>query len=194
MGSSEPLGNSSDFIQINTSSDGVTPDSSSSASFGTHASASFGTHASAGTSTTAETHARTSATAGTTFGLGPGTGTQTSKATEESPSLGKRRRPLTEDEVGIMNGLTSAMHMVAEACKAPVVVHKPEVPPNLYSLCMSTPGFTKEDLMLALNHLMNHKLHGEGFVLMSEPHRILWIRQYLAKLRAREATADSDSN
>lgn len=109
MGSSEPLGNPTDFTQSNMTTGGVT------AKAAVFASTPMGSAAGAAS-----------------FGPGPGTGacsgSHATKAPEETTPLGKRRWPLTKYEVAIMDGLTRAVQMVAEAVKAPVVVHKNEVP------------------------------------------------------------------
>jgi hypothetical protein len=46
---------------------------------------------------------------------------------------------------------------------------------------MDNVGFSKESLMAALSHLVNHKAHGNNFVGMVPPHMVLWLRTYLAK-------------
>ncbi|XP_051230055.1 uncharacterized protein [Lolium perenne] len=45
---------------------------------------------------------------------------------------------------------------------------------------MDMNGFTEEDLMAALSHLVDHKAQGSSFVGMNDPHRTLWVRNYLA--------------
>jgi hypothetical protein len=35
--------------------------------------------------------------------------------------------------------------------------------------------------MAALSHLVDHKAQGSSFIGMMEPHRILWLRNYLGK-------------
>ncbi|KAK1666310.1 hypothetical protein QYE76_054469 [Lolium multiflorum] len=35
--------------------------------------------------------------------------------------------------------------------------------------------------MVALSHLVDHKAQGSSFVGMIEPHRVLWLRNYLGK-------------
>jgi hypothetical protein len=45
---------------------------------------------------------------------------------------------------------------------------------NLYQAVMDMVGFTEEDLMAALSHLVDHKAHGCSFVGMNDPQRILW--------------------
>lgn len=177
MGSNEPLDNPVDFSESNVTFEGFTIEKSASVDGGA------GLGSGAGTSTSA-----------TPNGAGLAYGSQGTKQAEEPAVLGKRRRSMVEDEVGVMHGLTIVVLSVAEAFKAPVVVQKAELPPNLYCLCMATPGFLDEDLMAALTHLMDNKRQGEGFVTMSKPHRVLWIRQYLAKLREEVACEAHDSD
>ncbi|KAK3130153.1 hypothetical protein QOZ80_6BG0489680 [Eleusine coracana subsp. coracana] len=192
MGSNEPLGTPSLFPESNMTTEGFTQDVAAGfvgASVGVGGTPSGGTPAgSVGGGAAAATAASVNAN-----GAGP-SGSQGTKSTEKGAHLGKRRRSLTEDEVGIMNGLTGAVNRVADAFQAPVQVQKTEVHPELYSLCMSTPGFMEEDLMTALTHPLDNKCQGDGFVRMTEPHRVLWIRQYLARLREKEAARQrSDS-
>jgi hypothetical protein len=46
---------------------------------------------------------------------------------------------------------------------------------------MYTEGFTKEALIVAFSHLADNKAQGDGFVKMSDAHRVLWLRTWLAK-------------
>ncbi|TVT98758.1 hypothetical protein EJB05_55916, partial [Eragrostis curvula] len=119
-------------------------------------------------------------------------GTQGTKSSDDPVNLGKRRRSLTDEEVGIMTGLTGAVVQVAEAFRAPVRVQNSDVHPYLYQACMGTVGFSEADLMTALTYLLDNKRQGEGFVLMSEAHRVLWLRQFLAKLTTRDGV-ETDS-
>jgi UDP-N-acetyl-D-mannosaminuronic acid transferase (WecB/TagA/CpsF family) len=52
---------------------------------------------------------------------------------------------------------------------------------DMYNAVMNMLGFAKEDLMAALSHLVDHKAQGCIFVGMIEPHRVLYIRNYLAQ-------------
>lgn len=96
-------------------------------------------------------------------------------------SNGKKRR-LSDEELGIMAGLTGAVNKLAEAVQAPVVVQTTDVHPDLYQICMSIPGFTDEELMTCLTYLLDNKRQGDGFVKMEPKHRVLWLRQHLAKI------------
>lgn len=96
-------------------------------------------------------------------------------------SYGKKRR-LSDEELGIMTGLTGAVNKLAEAVQAPVVVQTTDVHPDLYQICMSIPGFTDEELMTCLTYLLDNKRQGDGFVKMEPKHRVLWLRQHLAKI------------
>ena len=81
-----------------------------------------------------------------------------------------------------MTGLTGAVNKLAEAVQAPVVVQTTDVHPDLYQICMSIPGFTDEELMTCLTYLLDNKRQGDGFVKMEPKHRVLWLRQHLAKI------------
>jgi hypothetical protein len=96
-------------------------------------------------------------------------------------SYGKKRR-LSDEELGIMIGLTGAVNKLAKVVQAPVVVQTTDVHPNLYQICMSIPGFTDEELMTCLTYLLDNKRQGDGFVKMEPKHCLLWLRQHLAKI------------
>ncbi|KAL6868091.1 hypothetical protein ACP4OV_014936 [Aristida adscensionis] len=53
--------------------------------------------------------------------------------------------------------------------------------PDLYRTVMGVPGFTEEQLITALFYLVEGSGRGAAFLIMSEPHRALWIKQILAK-------------
>ncbi|KAK3121170.1 hypothetical protein QOZ80_8BG0647450 [Eleusine coracana subsp. coracana] len=124
------------------------------------------------------------------FGAAAGTSSSQNPRSSEEPS-GKRRRSLTDEEVGMFAGLTGAVNRVADAFEAPVQVYTTDVHPGLYDACMGTTGFIEEDLMTAFTYLLDNKSQGEGFVAMKDNHRVLWLRQFLAKLRA-NATGDNE--
>jgi hypothetical protein len=96
-------------------------------------------------------------------------------------SYGKKKR-LSDEELVIMTGLTRAVNKLAEVVQAPVVVRTTDVHPDLYQIYMSVPGFTDEDLMTCLTYLLDNKSQGDGFVKMEPKHRVLWLRQHLAKI------------
>ena len=74
--------------------------------------------------------------------------------------------------------MTDAVKEVAQAIREskPTDMH-----PDLYRAVMDAVGFTEEDLMAALGHLVDHKAQGVSFVGMHEQHRTLWLRTFLAK-------------
>ncbi|ONM20618.1 hypothetical protein ZEAMMB73_Zm00001d005209 [Zea mays] len=90
-------------------------------------------------------------------------------------SYGKKRR-LSDEELGIMTGLTGAVNKLAEAVQAPVVVQTTYVHPDLYQICMSIPGFTDEDLITCLTYILHNKRQGDGFVKKEPKHCVLWLR------------------
>jgi hypothetical protein len=53
--------------------------------------------------------------------------------------------------------------------------------PNLYGAVVYVPGFADEALMAAYGHLLDNKALGSAFVNMSDSHRVLWLRTFLAK-------------
>ena len=85
---------------------------------------------------------------------------------------------LSEDDVSVMFSMTDAVNNVADAIRETKVV---EVHPDLYGAVMFMPGFTEESLIVAYGHLLDNKAHGIAFVNMSESHRVLWLRTFLAK-------------
>ncbi|ONM19436.1 hypothetical protein ZEAMMB73_Zm00001d004701 [Zea mays] len=118
---------------------------------------------------------------GTTASGSAGASPSHSGAGSSYGSYGKKRR-LSDEELGIMTGLTRVVNKLAEAVQAPVVVQTTDVHSDLYQICMSIPGFTDEDLMTCLTYLLDNKRQGDGFVKMEPKHRVLWLRQHLAKI------------
>jgi hypothetical protein len=54
------------------------------------------------------------------------------------------------------------------------------VNPELYGAVMYMPGFNEEALIVAFSNLLD-KAQGDAFVKMTEAHRVLWLRTWLAK-------------
>jgi hypothetical protein len=52
---------------------------------------------------------------------------------------------------------------------------------NIYLVVMEMPAFTEEALIVAYTFLLDNKAQGTGFVNMSDAHRTLWLRTFLAK-------------
>ena len=46
---------------------------------------------------------------------------------------------------------------------------------------METTGFSEEALIVAYTYVLDNKAQGRGFVGMSDSHRDIWLRNYLAK-------------
>jgi hypothetical protein len=97
----------------------------------------------------------------------------------EKPTNGKRKRgAFADEELVAFTNMTVAVKEVAQAIRA----NKPtDMHPDLYNAVMDMIGFAEDDLMAALGHLVDHKAQGSSFVGMIQPHRILWLRNYLGK-------------
>jgi hypothetical protein len=92
---------------------------------------------------------------------------------------GKRKRGnFTEDEMLMLTNMSDAVNNVANALRETGPAH---VDGSLYLAVMDMPGFTKEALIVAYTFLLDNKAQGRGFVNMSDAHRTLWLRTYLAK-------------
>ncbi|KAJ1299124.1 hypothetical protein BS78_01G507600 [Paspalum vaginatum] len=90
----------------------------------------------------------------------------------------RKRYILSEQDTMVLTNVTDAVNNVADAIRATKV---DEVHPELYGAVMYMPGFTEEALIVAFSHLVNNKAQGIAFVGMSESHRVLWLRTFLAK-------------
>ena len=104
-----------------------------------------------------------------------------SKATELLSSVvgGKRKRgKFSEDEMLILTNMSDAVNNVANALRETGPAH---VDANLYLAVMEMPSFTEEAMIVAYTYLLDNKAQGRGFVGMSDSHRDIWLRNYLAK-------------
>ncbi|CAD6231174.1 unnamed protein product [Miscanthus lutarioriparius] len=70
-----------------------------------------------------------------------------------------------------------AVNNVANALREIGPAH---VDANLYLAVMETPGFSEEALIVAYTYLLDNKIQGRGFVGMSDSHRDIWLRNFLA--------------
>ncbi|KAK1687158.1 hypothetical protein QYE76_048006 [Lolium multiflorum] len=97
----------------------------------------------------------------------------------EKVSAGNMKRgAFTDDELVAFTNMIVAVKDVAHAMRD----NKPtDMHPDMYNAVMDMLGFVEDDLMTALSHLVDHKAQGSSFVGMIEPHRILWLRNYLGK-------------
>jgi hypothetical protein len=99
---------------------------------------------------------------------------------EESTGASKKRKRsvFSEEDHMVMAGLTEAVKDVASAiCETKVEV----LNPDLYGAVMYMAGFNEEVLLCAFSHLTNNKAQSDAFVKMTDSHRVLWLRTWLAK-------------
>ena len=104
-----------------------------------------------------------------------------SKATElltSTVGVKRKRGNFSEKEMLMMTNMTDAVNNVANAVRETRPIH---VDPNLYLVVMEMQGFTNEALIVAYTYLLENKALGRGFVSMSDSHRDIWLRNYLAK-------------
>lgn len=91
---------------------------------------------------------------------------------EQRPA--KRRKNL--DEGGsCIGGLTEAINKLRNT------VDKAEAYKGIYRAVMDVPGFSRDQLMCALDHFMERKGAALVFMDMSESDRQLWLKRLLAK-------------
>jgi hypothetical protein len=101
------------------------------------------------------------------------------EATKSDAAGTKRKRSmLSEEDMLVFTGMTDAVNNVADAIRSTKVE---DSHPDLYEAVMFMPGFTDDALMAAYGHLLDNKAQGSAFVKMNDPHRVLWLRTYLAK-------------
>jgi len=106
---------------------------------------------------------------------------ESSKATEPNNFVvdGKRKRAcFSEDEMLLMTNMTDVVNNVANALRETEPAH---VDADLYHAMMDMPGFTEEALIVAFSHLLDNKAQGKGFMDMVDSHRVIWLRNFLAK-------------
>ena len=94
------------------------------------------------------------------------------------PSNKRKRYVLTEEDHVVMDGMTEAVRDVASAIRETKVE---VLNPDLYGAVMYMPEFTEEALICAFSHLVDNKAQGDAFVNMTDSHRVLWLRTWLAK-------------
>ena len=94
------------------------------------------------------------------------------------PSNKRKRYILTEEDHVVMAGMTEAVRDVASAIRETKVE---VLNLDLYGAVMYMPGFAEEALICAFSHLVDNKAQGDAFVNMTDSHRVLWLRTWLAK-------------
>ncbi|CAD6218729.1 unnamed protein product [Miscanthus lutarioriparius] len=104
-----------------------------------------------------------------------------SKATKLiSSAMGakRKRRTFSEDEMLMLTNMSDAVNNVSNDLRETGPAH---VDADLYLVVMEMPGFTEEALIVVYTYLLDNKAQGRGFVGMSDSHRNIWLRNYLAK-------------
>ncbi|TVU51140.1 hypothetical protein EJB05_02548, partial [Eragrostis curvula] len=102
----------------------------------------------------------------------------TSSATPAAPGTKRKRCALSEEDNVALSSMTDAVKDVAAAIRETKVE---VLNPDLYGSVMYMAGFTEEALICAFSHLVDNKAQGDAFVKMTEAHRVLWLRTFLAK-------------
>jgi hypothetical protein len=100
------------------------------------------------------------------------------ESNDNKPNLGKRKRFMTDEDVAVFNGMKQAVSDVAAAVRESIHA---EAAPGIYNVVINCPGFSKEALMYALNHMMEHKATSLVFLDMTPDDRDLWLKTFLAK-------------
>jgi hypothetical protein len=107
---------------------------------------------------------------------------ESSKTTEVLATSGvgrkRKRGTFTEDEMLLLTNMLDAVNNVANALRETGPSH---VDANLYLAVMETPSFYEEALIVAYTYLLESKAQGKDFIGMSDSHRDIWLRNYLAK-------------
>ncbi|RLM79584.1 uncharacterized protein C2845_PM12G14940 [Panicum miliaceum] len=85
---------------------------------------------------------------------------------------------LSEVDIIVMTGMTGAVKEVAAAIGE---IKVEDSHPELYGVVMFMPGFSEEALLAAYSLLLDNKAYRTAFVKMTDSHRVLWLRTYLAK-------------
>uniref|UniRef100_A0A804NM66 Uncharacterized protein n=1 Tax=Zea mays TaxID=4577 RepID=A0A804NM66_MAIZE len=100
------------------------------------------------------------------------------ESNDNKPNLGKRKRFMTDEDVAVFNGMKQAVSDVVAAVRESIHA---EAAPRIYSVVINCPGFSREALMYALNHMMEHKATSLVFLYMTPDDRDLWLKTFLAK-------------
>jgi len=102
----------------------------------------------------------------------------TPKGSDAVAGSKRKRSMLSDEDLVVLTNMTDVVNNVADAIRATKV---DEVHPELYGAVMYMAGFPEEALIVAFSHLVDNKAQGVAFVGMSDPHRVLWLRTFLAK-------------
>ena len=104
-----------------------------------------------------------------------------SKATDQPSSAagGKRKRgTFSKKEIIMLTNMSDVVNNVANVLREIGPAH---VDANLYLAVMEMSGFSEEALIVAYTFLLDNKAQGRGFVNMTNGHRSIWLRTFLAK-------------
>ncbi|KAL5661604.1 hypothetical protein ACJX0J_028729, partial [Zea mays] len=93
------------------------------------------------------------------------------ESNDNKPNLGKRKRFMTDEDVAVFNGMKQAVSDVAAAVRESIHA---EAAPGIYNAVINCPGFSREALMYALNHMMEHKATSLVFLDMTPDDRHLY--------------------
>jgi hypothetical protein len=100
------------------------------------------------------------------------------ESNDNKPNLGKKKRFMTDEDVVVFNGMKEVVSDVATAVHESIHA---EAAPGIYNVVINYPGFSREALMYALNHMMEHKATSLVFLDMTPDDCDLWLKTFLAK-------------
>ncbi|XP_066358187.1 uncharacterized protein [Miscanthus floridulus] len=90
----------------------------------------------------------------------------------------RKRGNFSEEEMLMLTNMSDAVNNMANALRETRPAH---IDANLYLAVTEMPSFSEEALIVAYTFLLDNKAQGRGFVNMSDAHRALWLRTFLAK-------------
>jgi hypothetical protein len=92
--------------------------------------------------------------------------------------LGKTKRYMTDEDVVVFNGMKEVVSDVVAAVRESIHA---EAAPRIYNVVINCPRFSREALMYALNHMMEHKATSLMFLDMNPNDHDLWVKAFQAK-------------
>jgi hypothetical protein len=93
-------------------------------------------------------------------------------------STGNLNETSTDENLG---GSESAVRITLPKDSGDSEAAPREIHSDLFSIVMKTPGFTDEQLLFALSHLLDNEAIGKTFMNLPELGRISWIVRFLNK-------------
>jgi hypothetical protein len=79
----------------------------------------------------------------------------------------------------LLTNMSDAVNNVANALRKTGPAYVDAI---LYLAVVETLGFSEEALIVAYTYLLDNKAQGMSFIGMSDSHRDIWLRNYLAKM------------